>query len=390
MKYCFYILILIIIINACENKKDTDCQTYYQVTDISKNNGNVISVRLTLDSLLLDSTIESSFMGIFWIANDTLLFSDIFYNYIYRFDKKGSVIDRYLGKGKGPNEVLDFMYSFPLQDGYCFVSASNHFVYLFDKSWKNSRKFRIDWDVKTRFKEILNHPNPQEIEPYELDFGIPDKVKQWDHNHLAVALCASHPKFNGYFNSSLFYNQSRILALVNIETGKIDELVGRRSPFYLYHRNIPNFNHFSFEITGKELLVSFWPDSSIYIIDKSSKAATKKFGKPGRDMRTNYTLTNTFEDAELNLRKDWYEFGYYSYLVYEPKSKFLFRGYTKGKGAKSDGLQVYSDYQLVGDLNVPLGFKIIGSVGDEILASCDIDGNASSFYIYKLHFEYEK
>lgn len=390
MKIHLPLLVLIIIISACENKKDTDCLTYYKVPVLSENAVEKMAVKLLLNRIMLDSTIESSFVGDFWINKDTLHFSDLYYNFVYRFNKTGSVIDRHLGRGKGPNEVLDFMHSLPFQDGYCFVSISNSFVYLFDNNWIKEKQFRIHWDVKSKYKEILNHPDPQKIEPYELRMGLPGMVKQWDHNHLVLAISASHPKFNGYFNSSLYYNHSRILALVNTETEKIDELIGRRSPFYLEHTNIPNLDHCIFDLAYRELFVTFWPEPFIYVIDKQSKNAIGKFGKPGRNMRINYPLTQNFEDAEMNRRKDWIEFGHYSYLLNEPKNGLLFRGYTKGGGAISDGLQIYKNYQLIGDFDVPLGFKIIGAIGNELFASCDTEKESSSLYLFKMHLEYEK
>lgn len=40
----------------------------------------------------------------------------------------------------------------------------------------------------------------------------------------------------------------------------------------------------------------------------------------------------------------------------------LFRSYQKGIGCASDGLQIYQDGILIGDVDVPKGLKIMGYV----------------------------
>lgn len=389
MKNLYFLVLIFIFFNSCyTRKRDIDSSTYYKIPIISKINSEKKVLTIKLDSIKLDS-IESSLVGNFWINNDTLYFSDFYYNYVYSFDKKGKAIDRFIGRGKGPNEVLDFMHSLVVKDGYCLVSPSNSFVYLFDNNWSKIKQFRIRWDVKSNYKEILKHPNPKEIGPYELRITLPDMVKRWDEDHIAIAISATHPKFNGFFSSDLYYNYSRILALVNLKTEKIDELIGRRSPVYLDQKNIPNFDHYNFDLTEKELMVSFWPDSFIYVINKQDKKATGKFGAAGRNMRLKYPLTQTYEEAERNRRSDWFEYGHYSYLVNEPKTGLIFRGYTKGKGAISDGLQIYNNYQSIGDLDVPIGFKVIGSIGNEIFASVESERESSTLSIYKINLKYE-
>jgi hypothetical protein len=324
------------------------------------------------------------------VDQDTLCFSDLLYNYVYRFNKNGKIVDRHLGRGKGPNEVTDFYHSLGFEKGYCFVSASHNYLYLFDKNWNKINQCQIKWDNKGRYKEVLNHPDPQKIDPYELRITLPDMVRLWDKNHLIMAISATHPKFNGYFNSNLYYQFSRILATVDLNEGKVEDLIGRRSPFYLEKSNIPNFDHYNFDLSEKNLFVSFWADPFIYIIDKASKDCVGKFGNPGKKMKVDYPITKSFKEAEMNRQKDWEEYGHYSYISADSKDDLIFRVYTRGKYAKKDGLQVYRNYQLMGDFDVPKGFKIIGSVNEEILASCESSKEKPSQIIYKVKLEKDK
>ena len=49
-------------------------------------------------------------------------------------------------------------------------------------------------------------------------------------------------------------------------------------------------------------------------------------------------------------------------VEYVDETGLLFRSYRKGGGSVTDGLQVYRDGVLVGDVDVPLGFRMAGYV----------------------------
>ena len=61
-----------------------------------------------------------------------------------------------------------------------------------------------------------------------LIFGGPGAVEVWDEDRIAIGLCGYLPSFNGYFNSEYFYKHSRVLAVVNRNTGEIERFFGRR------------------------------------------------------------------------------------------------------------------------------------------------------------------
>lgn len=384
-------LILLVSLASCNNSKDIDSATYYDVKDLSKANKNKNIISIKIDTISIDQSIETSLVGEFWTFEKSLYFSDKYFNYIFQFDKDGILIDKYVGKGKGPNEVVGFNYAVPTSDGFSLLFGGNNSLSFFDKNWNKTAGFRINWDIKSLKKEILENPQPNETGAYEFDYGLPDIIKPWDENHMAIAITASHPKFNGYFNSSLYYNQSRILAIVNNKTGKVVKLIGRRSPYYLLHSNLPNFDHFNYEIISNNVFVNFWADHSIYIIDKKDGLAIGKFGSPGKNMKINYPITKSYEEAENQRATDEFNFGYYHYLKYLPEENLLLRGYTKGKGTTTDGLQIYKNYTLIGDIEIPKGLKIIGFI-DHYFYGYQLEPNEKdqNLRFFKIKFSYEK
>jgi hypothetical protein len=381
--------IIIYLFCICCSKSDINSKKYFDIPHQNQENSINPTVKLTIVPVLIDSTIECSYVGNFWIHNDTLCFSDLYFNYIYRIRNDGSVIDKQVGKGNGPNEVIAFDYNIPLNNGYLLVSSANSRIYKFSSNGKKLSSVKINWKVtRAEGLKIQKNPDPRDHKAYEFDFGIDNIVQLWDNDHIAIGLTSSLEKFNGYFNTSLYYSFGRILAIINTENGEIENIIGRRSPVYIDQTNIPNFDHFCFDVKGDEIYLSFWPDHTIYVIDKQHDKALYSFGEPGRNMKTSYPRTNSYEEAEMQRVTDQQSFGHYHNIVYDKNSQLLFRSYTKGENATTDGLQVYKNNSLLADLDVQVGFKIVGSVEGVIFAQIN-DGNNENqkLFIYKVTIE---
>jgi len=201
---------------------------------------------INLIPVKLDS-METSYVGYFWLNRDTLYFSDMYYYYIYSFRPDGSIIGRYVGRGQGPGEVKDFDFSIPFSEGYYLHSTSMHYSYLFDNQWKLTSQSPIYWGGKNRegYRRI-NNPNPAEPIFYvDNVFSLlhDHHIQLWDSAHVAVFISTGLPKLNPYFNTGLYYNYSRILLLLNMYTGEVDRIFGRRSPVFLEKSNLPTMDN---------------------------------------------------------------------------------------------------------------------------------------------------
>lgn len=372
MKNIILILSVFCLFEACS--RDRNSKEFYAVKHLEEKAENAYRAKIELQRIAIDSTLEWSQAGHFCIHDTTLYFSDFFFGYLYLFDTTGKILDRQVGFGKGPNEVPSYMYTVPLGSNYALIAPSNSYIYLYTNSGQKISETSIDWKVSAaEAPEIIASPDPKNHLSYEFDFGIDQIVQPWSDKEVAIGLTASLTKFNGYFNSDLYYNYSRILGIIDCQTGKIIRLIGRRSPLYLEKKNIPNFDHFCFEVTPDTYLVSFYADPKIYVIDKQKDKPLYTFGSSGRNMNTDYPLTDTYEEAEMQLDNHHKDYGYYHYLVYDPLNKMTFRGYKKGGNQSSDGLQVYKNTILIADIDVPKGFKVIGPLGRSFYASINTD-----------------
>lgn len=391
MKIKFYLLFtLYIVLSNCKNVNEQNCIEYYDAKYTnSRSSSTSLYDTLTLAPVVLDTTIECSNVGDFTIYDNRLFFSDMYFNYVYEFNNLFKAINKFAGQGHGPNEVPDFTYFIPLEKNFILLSIGNSMMYRFDYEGIRQGQTRLEWKgTRKEALRLYNDPKPNDYRCYEPDFGIDDVVRKWDKEHIAYGITASWPKFNGYFNSDLYYEHSRILAIADISSGEITKIIGRRSPLYLKHKNIPNFDHFCFEITNKNIFLSFRPDEKIYIIDKETDKVLSSFGSAGKNMNTDYKLTNDYNQAEMHRVSDLEKYGYYKYLSIDLKTGLLFRGYTKGNHEKTEGLQIYKldNKQLIADLDVPVGFKVVGRFNNKLYGQIEEPMENDKLIIYEIIF----
>lgn len=231
-------------------------------------------------------------------------------------------------------------------------------------------------------EKVIHEPLPYLMDSYELDYGYDGILKVFDEYHLAIAITSSHPKFNGYFNSKFYYENSRILALINLKKGYIDRLIGRRPPLYLKNQ-LPNYDHFNYEIKNNTIYLNFYPEATIYKIDKEEDVVQSAFGVQGSEMKTNYTRTYSYEEAYMREFEDYNKYNFYNSLYVD--DNLIFRGYSKNN-TKKDGLQIYKNVVLIADLNFPKGYNIIGKIDNAYYASKNVIKRKEDMHLLKLKF----
>lgn len=104
-------------------------------------------------------------------------------------------------------------------------------------------------------------------------------------------------------------------------------------------------------------------------------------------MKTNYRRTTSYEIAEENLFEDMELYGRYTYLKYFPDQQIIVRGYYKGENSNTDGLQIYKDYQLIADMDVPQGLQIIGKMKGKFYVTIPQDVDEDYLYVFKIKFQ---
>ena len=134
--------------------------------------------------------------------------------------------------------------------------------------------------------------------------------------------------------------------------------------------------------------MTYEADTLIYQYD-CDYGQKKCFGYAGKDMDLNYRYIKTPKESGKYWRNERQTKGYYNWLEYVDETGLLFRSYQKGGAQPVDGLQIYKDGVLIGDVNVPKGLKSVGMFLLIIIhTSCQTKNGKSCTYIV-LSYEQE-
>ena len=86
------------------------CRTTKPVTHTTaekekKEKSLIQKISLEIDTLKIDKNIETSYSGNFTIFDNSLVFNDIFFGYLFQFDKNLKILSKNLGFGNQSNEL---------------------------------------------------------------------------------------------------------------------------------------------------------------------------------------------------------------------------------------------------------------------------------------------
>lgn len=380
----FPLYILMVVLFSCEKEKITSTDYYDTIENFNRKVNFADKIRVTIDTLVAPTDIETSFNGNFTISKNSIVFNDVFFGYLFEFDKKLKLHSKNFGIGNKSNELkgADYIVYSDITNKYYVLSSKKGILAVINSKNQKEKEFRINFNIKRTKEEVIHEPLPYLMDSYELDYGYDGILKVFDEYHLAIAITSSHPKFNGYFNSKFYYENSRILALINLKKGYIDRLIGRRPPLFLKNQ-LPNYDHFNYEIKNNTIYLNFYPEATIYKIDKEEDVVQSAFGVQGSEMKTNYTRTYSYEEAYKREFEDYNNYNFYNSLYVD--DNLIFRGYSKNN-TKKDGLQIYKSEVLIADLNFPKGYKIIGKIDKAYYASKNVIKRREDMILLKLKF----
>jgi hypothetical protein len=373
------ICLFIIFFFGCNNNLETSNDYYYRLNTSSSE--SIMIEKITLDSLEVDigSVYTEGFIRIF---NDSIFYIDQKLCKVYIISPTGKIMSSKLGKGLGPHEI-DASYIID----YTQTSSGNHFfmgynynLYLYDRNWEIIYKGFLNWkEILTR-EDLLHNYEPSMHGLYALHFENLRGV--FLNEHIYYEIYAEHPSFNPIVSDD-YYSKGRIVAKINYKEGYVDKIVGRRSLVYQNYKYLGHLSYLHFDKAfNNQFYVSFEVDSLIYLCDKNL-IPKKAFGISGIDMNTKYSELNNFRDAIMVYTNDRELCGYYTGLKYIESKNLLFRTYTRGKHSEYDGMQIYIHDVLVGDVNVPKGFKIEGFIDPYYYSSAFRDEPSNLVYLYK-------
>ena len=346
------------------NKKDTKIE---EVVEISK--------------VVLDTSVMTSLAGKGGVHENKLYFLDRITGVFYYYDCNGKFMSKHLGVGRSNRELpynkLVEAHTWLADKSLCIYGPSDD-IYVFDENFKRDRKrtYRIP-------RRDLKEHAYTDFERYS--FMTPRICRSYK-NYTFIANASWAKDFNYTKTTKKYINNFRLLTEQDLINKKSGRLLGIGLPD-MYKEDSHKYSIFSgifFDINSKgRFYVTFESDSLIYLYNKDYEFI-KSYGFKGRNMNDDYMEIFTIEEIRQNIGDESKYKGYYTWLEYIEELDMVFRSYYKGAGELKDGLQIYKDGILIGDIDIPIGFKPNGYIKPYIYSEPIVDQEKEQLFIYKI------
>jgi len=339
---------IIVLLNSCTYDKN-------EITHLGKNISNSQNVQIEIDSIVIDAFYTSS-QGNFFMKDSIITFADNYYARMFEFNcKNGELISQHFGLGEGPDEMLRFLYAYPIEnDTSVFVIDGNLSVTLFgETAHRLDKKGMLDfkWD---------DDPSRDYESPKAYNFMFMGDFGTYIYNKDSMYIVPVSPmiKVLGYDGNmgKDFYKKSHILGLVNKKTLEVEKVFGS-FPEICNEIPTPHFDFFSYLIDGDKLYYNHPIDSLVYVYEYPDKLLYT-FGYECKDINRSYTKSTSLEDE---IYEDYKKVGIVTEIKKFPESELFIRTYIKDMGTQKFGMQIYnSSHDLLADVEMPTYFKLLG------------------------------
>ncbi len=366
----FLIIIVILTVSGCSGQE----KEYAQFFCFPENNGEEITVYgLDLECIHPDVT-GISYVGYSGIKGDNIYFADCIFSRLYQFNKEGGFEKIAIHKGNGPHEIPTNRI-----EGYCISDEGHHYfldsstnLYEFDDAFNSVNQLLYYWGKKITNGEICELTDSYVTRWGELiNFTV-------NKGRLYTNIIGESENFN--ITIPAYYKEARIIEQRDARTGAPISLLGRISPAVGY---MTAFQGDFFKITDSGcFVVAYEADDLMYVYDTDYKLKYS-FGQPGWNMNKNYTPLSVEDFQNMYIQEIKTKGRYTSLSIY---GELTFRTYFTGKPSNETRLQIYNKTTLIGDIQVPDGFKVMGYIDPYYYSNiiCDEDLELISIYRFKI------
>ncbi|MBO6247747.1 MAG: hypothetical protein J6N54_02920 [Bacteroidales bacterium] len=366
----FCSLVLLVFFSFSCNRHSSDYSDFFCEPESNK-----IDVRI--DSLNLERISPEvsgiSYLGYSGIQGGRLFFADRLFGNLYQFDKNGIIEGVKIRKGNGPHEV-------PMNriEAYCVSDNGHHYfldgstnLYEFDNNFDCVNKVLYYWSKKITDGEVY-----ERTDSYCTSWGNVNLAV--NHGVMYTNVAGESDDFN--FMLPEYYRLTRIIEPRDVKTGAPYPLLGRLSPSVGY---MNAFQGVFFRISDNgDFVVAFEADDLMYVYDKSFRVKYY-FGQKGKDMNQDY-LRLSVDSFQKELSEEQNTKGRYTSLCIV--GDMTFRTYRTGIPQNQTRLQIYEGTTLIGDIQVPEGFKTLGYIEPYYYSEfiCDEEKESMELYRFKL------
>lgn len=363
-KRLFYLVLLCLIvsckshINKSENRGQIDIK-------VSKIDIHPVEFKIN----------NSSYMGFSGIGKDSLYFFDEFFNHYYHISLDGEVGKKQGGLGRGPGELS---VKNPLEARYCV--SNNSLIAL------GGTNDIFIMNQMTNAKRIGYKMDEADVVSYDSATSYtlwPEIVADCDGKYFYYNVQGNDDAV-GIMRSD-YYEKAALLMRVDINSGEV-EPIGHYSTYYAENRDkLKHLPFYYFDVAENgDIYVTHQADPLIYRYD-SDFNLKRAFGFDGIDMNTEYSNPGSTQEQFMEAyEKDMQGAGFY-YWVHHING-YTFRSYKKQGVESQNGLQIYKGETLIGDVEVPANFKVIGYIKPYFVTKiiCDEENERAKFYKFKL------
>lgn len=376
MKLINSFLILACLMASCGHKQDVGFDSA-AVT----NKQDVIYRALSLDPICLDSINTSSYGESDILPEGRIAFIDNNFCTVSIFDTLGHCLKTTLGQGGGPNETQVGRISGHVcfENGDLGLLGYNLDFHIFDKDYALKEIFMIP---RTKTDSI-------ETSSFTYSNQYTDMVCRSYKRKVYYNIYAEHPDFNMLYQTDKYLKKCYHIWEVNVGEKKEGRLLAQGYP--KSYQESP-YTHMIFLGTTFDIdkqgnfYVNYDTDSLVYVYDNDFRPL-HTYGYAGKGMNTNYLSIHDVKECRKNYRSERNTKGWYYWLEYVDETNTLFRSYQKDSET-TDGLQIYKDGCLVGDVEVPKRFRVMGYIApyyySYIIPNMEEDDNSLVIYRFKL------
>lgn len=361
-------IVFLALFTGCQEQSVKFPETRNERPDIQIDMLNLIPVQC--------SPIDASYVGTLHWVDDSLYYIDEKFCALFVFDSEGNFVDQHLSQGPGPNELATKNIV-----GYCRLSDNKNF---FIGSSNDCYIFNSDFQKENFY--VITRGGAQEDKPYDSPYyytlSYPKLIMRSYGDNIYTNVYCEHPNLHMFMSYSRYASQAHFLATINSANGLMENVFGNYTPPYKKD-NTKQFTLVNYDIDQYgNFYISLEADSLIYKYDKFFSPLIA-FGYEGRAMSNNYMTLNSIRDFRRESFTQRETRSHYTWLEYIDERDLLFRSYQKDETSPTDGLQIYERSRLIGDLDVPKGFRVIGYSAPNFIASVPINEDEEEIVFYK-------
>ncbi|MEG0518830.1 MAG: hypothetical protein RR555_08185 [Bacteroidales bacterium] len=360
---------------ACKNERAT---SFFMP---SKEHKSICITSVKVNKISLDSTIQTSLTGNVGLRNNGIYFMDYLFSTYYQFDTLGNFQEQALGHGRGPKETtlgLIVGHVFTEDDQLVLIGPTDD-IHIHDSNFSRLPGYRVQ-------RKPYQEGQKMEYDQFETySFGYP-LICRTHGKSVYTNNSAEFESFNYFETPDIFVEQFRCLTEQCIFEKRTGRLLGKGMPEMFKGTSDKNyiFSTVLYDIDKFGCFyVTFMADPHIYKFDEDFNLISS-FGLEGNQMDKEYLSIKDPKQVRVEGIAQYSTKGYYTYLEYIEELGYLLRSYQRGGDALFDGLQIYQNDVLIGDVDVPKGFKPMGYMKPYIYSHVISDKEKLSLYKIKI------